>query len=49
MVAVVRLMTKLNHQSELTQIAYVGGENGGGLAMVEGMDSRDTFEVARTS
>jgi hypothetical protein len=26
------LMTKLKNQSELTQMAYVGGENGGGEA-----------------
>ena len=31
-------MTKLKNQSEFTQTAYLGGENGGGVAMVEGMD-----------
>jgi hypothetical protein len=30
----VRLMTKLRNHSELTQIAYLGGENGGGVAGV---------------
>ena len=35
-------------QSEFTQIAYLGGENGGGLSAVEGMDGRDTFWSARS-
>ena len=34
------LITKLKNQSELTQTAYVGGENGGGLRTVEPMDER---------
>jgi hypothetical protein len=31
-VAPIRLITKLKNQSEFTQIAYVGGENVGGIA-----------------
>ena len=44
----VRLMTKLRNQSEFTQTAYLGGENGGGLAKGEGMDVRVAFGSART-
>jgi hypothetical protein len=36
--AQVRLLTKLKIQSEFTQTAYLGGENGSGLAAVEGDD-----------
>jgi len=48
--ALVRLITKLKNQSEFTQMAYLGGENGGGVAMVEGIDVRGTvtFGSART-
>ena len=38
----VRLITKLKNQSEFTQTAYVGGENGGGIATAEGMEVRGT-------
>ena len=31
----VRLITKLKNQSEFTQMAYLGGENWGGLARGE--------------
>jgi hypothetical protein len=41
-------MTKLKNQSELTQTAYLGGVNRGGLATGEGMDERVTFGSART-
>jgi len=40
--APVRLITRLNDQSEFTQIACLGGENGGGMVRVEGMDVGDT-------
>ena len=45
-----KLITKLKNQSEFTQMAYLGGENGGGTAMVEGMDVRGavTFGSTRT-
>ena len=42
--AAVRLITKLRNQSELTQMAYLGGENGGGLGMLEGIDVGVTFK-----
>ena len=37
-------MTRLKNQSEFTQMAYVGGENGGGLGMMEGMDAGVAFK-----
>jgi hypothetical protein len=40
-------MTKLKNQSEFTQTAYLGGENGG-LAMGEEMDACVMFGSART-
>jgi hypothetical protein len=40
-------MTKLKNQSELTQMEYLGGENGGGLATGEGVDVRVAFGSAR--
>ena len=42
-------MTKLKNQSEFTQTAYLGGENGGGLAKGEGIGARVAFGSARTS
>jgi len=47
MAAVVKLITKLRNHSEFTHIAYVGAENGGGLAMVEGMAARELSGAAR--
>jgi hypothetical protein len=44
----VRLMTKLRNQSELTQTADFGGENGGGSAGVARIAARDTFGSARS-
>jgi len=41
-------MTRLKNQSEFTQAAYLGGENGGGIATGEGMDERVAFGSART-
>jgi hypothetical protein len=41
-------MTKLNSQSEFTQIADFGGEKGGGLAGEARMDARDMFGSARS-
>jgi hypothetical protein len=46
--ALVRLKARLENQSEFTQIAYLGGENGGGTATVEGMDARGTLVSARS-
>jgi hypothetical protein len=46
--ALVRLMAKLEIQSAFTQIANLGGENGGGETTAEEMDSRDTFGSARS-
>ena len=46
--ALVRLMTRLKNQSEFTQMAYLGGENGGGLAIAEGKDVLDIFDWARS-
>ena len=40
-------MTKLKNQSELTQMAYLGEENGAGLAT--GVGARVVFGSARTS
>ena len=47
--AQIRLSTKLKSHSEFTQMAYVGGENGGGLAKGEGTELRVTFGSARSS
>jgi hypothetical protein len=46
----VRLITKLKNHSEFTQMAYLGGENGGGVAMAEAIDvgGTVTFGSART-
>jgi len=41
-------MTRLKNQSEFTQMAYLGGENGGGLAIAEGKDVLDIFDWARS-
>lgn len=46
--ALVRLMAKLENQSEFTQIAYLGGEKGGGLSTLEGSDAGNTFVSARS-
>jgi hypothetical protein len=42
-------MTRLKNQSEFTQTAYLGGENGGGLEIGDGMEARVEFGSARTS
>ena len=42
------LMEKLKNQSELTHIAYFGGEKGGGLAGAAKMDARDTLGSANS-
>jgi hypothetical protein len=42
-------MTKLANQSEFTQIAYLGGENAGGLVRVEGTDGGDALGLAWSS
>jgi hypothetical protein len=42
-------MEKLKNQSEFTQTATLGGENGGGLAEAEGIVApRDALELARS-
>ena len=41
-----RLITKLKNQSEFTQTAYLGGENAGGVATVDGVDRRGAFGSA---
>src|SRR5712671_6058259 len=46
--AQVRLIDKLRNQSEFTQIAYLGGEKGGGLATEEGMRMGGTFRSTRS-
>jgi hypothetical protein len=38
-------MVKLKNQSELTQIAYVGAEKGGGVAGVGGGDALEATET----
>ena len=48
-VAPVRLIAKLRNQSELTQIAYFGGENAGGLAKLDGIvGTPDKLALAKT-
>jgi hypothetical protein len=42
-------MTKLKNQCEFTQMAYLGGENGAGVATEEVVDVRVTFGLVRTS
>jgi hypothetical protein len=42
-------MRRLKNHSELTQMAYPGGENGGGLATGEGVGVRVAFGSARIS
>jgi len=44
-----RLMSRANNQSEFTQTTYLGGENGGGLAKVDGIDPFDAFGLAKSS
>jgi len=39
-------MTKLRNQSEFTQIAYLGGENGGGVARADDVDGHGTLGSA---
>jgi hypothetical protein len=46
--ALIRLLTRLKNQKELTQMEYLGGENGGGLEIGEGMGVRDAFGSTRT-
>jgi len=41
-------MTELNNQGALTQMAYLRGKYGGGLAMEEGIGVRVAFEPARS-
>ena len=46
--ALERLKLKLKIQSELTQMAYFGGENAGGLAKVGGIDGEKMFGLPKS-
>jgi hypothetical protein len=41
-------MAMLKNQSEFTQMAYIGGTNGGGFAGREGVDGLDILSSARS-
>ena len=41
-------MAKLKNQSELTQTAYIGGENAGGMDGVEGVVESDLLGSERS-
>jgi hypothetical protein len=43
-----RLRAKLKNQRELTQMAYIGGENAGGLAKVDGIDGEEMFVLPKS-
>ena len=43
-----KLITRANNQRVFTQTMYPGGENGVGLAKVDGIDPTDAFELARS-
>src|SRR5260221_11481123 len=47
-VAPERLMNRANNQSEFTQMAYLGGEKGGGLANVDGIAGLGKFLLAKS-
>ena len=42
-------MSRADNQSEFTQTTYLGGENEGGLAKVDGIDPFDPFGLAKIS
>ena len=42
-------MSRANNQSEFTQMAYLGGEDAGGLTNVDGIDELDEFGLAKSS
>ena len=42
-------MSRANNQSEFTQMAYLGGENAGGLAKVDSIDALNEFGLAKSS
>jgi hypothetical protein len=42
-----RLIAKLRNQSEFTQMAYFGGENGAGSAKADGIGGLETFGLPR--
>jgi hypothetical protein len=42
------LRAKLKIHSEFTQMAYVGGENAGGLAKRDGIDGLEMFVLPKT-
>ena len=44
-----RLSIRANNQRVFTQMIYFGGENGGGLAKVDGIDPTDAFGLAKSS
>jgi len=43
-----RLKSRANSQSEFTQMAYLGGENGGGKGKVDGINPSDAFGLAKS-
>ena len=47
-IADMRLITRLRNHSELTQTAYVGGENAGGWVTAEGIHEGDILGLARS-
>jgi hypothetical protein len=48
MVAPIRLVAKLRNQSELTQMAYFGGENIGGCTKVDGIIAFGRVELVKS-
>ena len=43
-----RLSIRADNQRQFTKTRYVGGENGGGLAKVDGIDPTDAFGLAES-
>jgi hypothetical protein len=48
MTAPVRLIAKLKNQSELTQMAYFGGEKAGGLATLDRIAASERLELVKS-
>ena len=46
-IAAQRLTSKLKNQREFTQMAYLDGENAGGLAKADGIDGREMFVFSK--
>jgi len=47
-IAYVMLITKLKNQSEFTHTAYLGGENAGDFATMEGIEEWDPLVWAKS-